>query len=333
MPVVLKMVNEEIALRAHLATHPQDWDSSIRLGSLLLRRGDYAAGWHYLYAAPKKYLPPANGQPPWLWRGESFQGKILLVFPNEGFGDLIQFFPLVQHLAQVDSKVIFQVPRVLHRLFANSANEHLRVLVWEDQSDDKEGHGADFYCSISCLPALVALSPPQLPLERRYLHAHPADVRNWAFRLGSSADIKVGVAWKGNPKHVRDHLRSMPIAAMQRLWDLPCQFYSLQVGTPSPSPQRLLDWTGDLHDFADTAAFLQCLDFVLTVDTAVAHLACALGIPTFILLDAESDWRWGTDAVTTPWYESARLFRQSAPGDWDGLMHTVTRTLQARFGR
>jgi hypothetical protein len=147
------------------------------------------------------------------------------------------------------------------------------------------------------------------------------------------AAFKIGFVWAGSPKNKLDRKRSIPLEQLAKLTTLPgVQFFSLQKGRQSqslPPEMNILDWTNELHDFAETAALIANLDLVVTVDTAVAHLASAMGKPVWVMLPFVPDWRWMLNRDDSPWYPTMRLFRQNSPGDWPGVVESVARELRA----
>jgi hypothetical protein len=178
-----------------------------------------------------------------------------------------------------------------------------------------------------------------MPVEGPYLKADPAARAAWRGRLGATAQFRVGLAWAGNPKHRNDRRRSMPAEKLLPLFGATgAAFYSLQIQPEGGQPKTLLDaglidLTASIADFADTAALVSELDLVITVDTAVAHLAGALGRPVWTLLPSVAEWRWGRQGEKTPWYPTMQLFRQPAPGDWDAVIHHVFEELGRQVSR
>ena len=196
----------------------------------------------------------------------------------------------------------------------------------------------DTYCPISSLPLAFATTLHSIPATTPYLPAPElAQVQAWETRLGPHDRLRIGLTWSGNPKHKDDHNRSLALRALAPLLDCDATFVSLQKD-PRPEDAALLrerpdiiDLSGDLTDFAATAALMACLDLVITVDTSVAHLAGALARPTWILLPYTPDYRWLLDRNDSPWYPSARLFRQDASRDYAGVIERIRCELQAKL--
>jgi hypothetical protein len=178
------------------------------------------------------------------------------------------------------------------------------------------------------LPLLSGTTLDTIPSPGGYLQADPARTAVWDKRL--PAGLRVGLVWAGNPAHSNDRRRSIPPEALAPLLAVaPSAFVSLQVGPSAAAPiHGLASHATELTDFAETAALVAALDLVITVDTAVAHLAGALGVRTWVMLPAAPDWRWLRDRTDSPWYSSMRLFRQDTPGDWTGVLAHVAAALR-----
>jgi hypothetical protein len=193
----------------------------------------------------------------------------------------------------------------------------------------------DFQCALLSLPLAFGTTPQTVPDTVPYLRADPALVEHWRRRLGPAGTPRVGIAWSGNPVHKNDRNRSLPLALFRQLATEPWQFVSLQPEVRASDRAALETWPGlldlgpELRDFADTAALLQSLDLVISVDTSVAHLAGALGRPVWILLPHNPDWRWLMGRSDTPWYPSARLYRQPATSAWPPVLAQLRRDLQS----
>ncbi len=195
-------------------------------------------------------------------------------------------------------------------------------------------------CPLMSLPLLFDTALTTIPAGIPYLFAKESEVARWRERLRAlhPTSLKVGIVWAGNPRQRFDADRSMPLAAMAPLASVEgVHFLSLQQGPPAqqihdaPAGLPLIDWTADLTHFKD-AALITALDLVLTVDTATAHLAGALGRPVWVMLPWVADWRWLTHCDDSPWYPTMRLFRQRSAGDWAGVLQRVTAALRERVG-
>ena len=188
------------------------------------------------------------------------------------------------------------------------------------------------YCPLLNLPAVFETTLETVPADVPYLSARPEDLTKWRRRLGREKRFKVGLVWAGSETHKGDRRRSMDAALLAPLTELEqATFYSLQVGGADDlaklPPGRVRDISWHLSDFADTAAAIEQLDLLISVDTAAAHLAGAMGKPVWLMLFFESEWRWMEDRTDSPWYPTMRIFRQSRPHDWPELVGRVREEL------
>lgn len=195
----------------------------------------------------------------------------------------------------------------------------------------------DFHCPISSLPYAFGTRLETIPSATSYLPLPPnARVQAWDTRLGPRTKLRVGLVWSGSAHHMNDHNRSVSLRALSGLLDVEATFVSLQKDPRDHDAAVLrdrgdiIDHTADLHDFTETAALVSCLDLVITVDTSVAHLAAALGRPTWILLPYTPDYRWLLDRTDSPWYPSVRLFRQTETREYGSVIERVREDLQAQ---
>lgn len=294
-------------------------------GSLYLLQGDFARGWaEYEWrlrdpSLARHYRPFV--QP--LWRGsESLNGKTILIHAEQGFGDTLQFCRYAPQLAALGAQVVLEVPPSLRTLMA-SLQGPTQVLARGEPLP-----AFDYQCPLLSLPFALHTDLASIPQQTPYLHADPQRVREWAERLGDKRRPRVGLAWSGNPEHRNDHNRSIDPKLLAPLLELGIEWISLQKVVREQDEAFLGDarihrFDDELGDFADTAALMQSLDLVIAVDTAVAHLAGALGRPVWVLLPNPPEWRWLRDRDDSPWYPGARLFRQSAQGDWTTVIEAV----------
>jgi Flp pilus assembly protein TadD len=340
----------EAAFRAALALRPTYPLAELNLSRLLLAQGRFAEGWR-LHEARHHPALHDNGIPPPevdipAWRGESLAGKALLIWPEQGLGDQIQFCRYVPWLKQQGAtRVTLVCQRPLAALFGTLPG--VDAVVAADVVDnvfctpgvDLGGH--DFWTFPLSLPRLAGTDLSTLPAAPvPYLRSAPARAADWAARWqaveahdpGARA-LRVGVVWRGNPKHDNDADRSLPgLATLAPLWSVPgVRFASLQAGRAA-ADAPVLDWGGELRDFADTAAAVGALDLLVCVDTSIAHLAGALGRPCWVLLPQHrTDWRWLRERDDSPWYPiGMRLFRQPARGAWSPVVDAVRNALEQR---
>jgi tetratricopeptide (TPR) repeat protein len=314
-----------------LALRPDFAEAHWNQGFARLLVGDYANGWEQ-YEWRKRYDRFASTFPTLVgpaWEGEPLSGRRLLVYAEQGLGDALQFARYLPLLASEGARPILACDRRLVALL-----ETLGPSV-EIVPKDAPLPPYDFWVDQMSLPRLFATRADTIPAAGGYLAAPQARTDAWRTKLPPGP--KVGLVWAGNPEHSNDRRRSVPVETMRPVADLPgIRFVSLQVGPRAADVARfgggLVDVAPDLRDFADTAAVLANLDLLIAVDTSAAHLAGSLGVPVWILIPHAPDWRWLTGRDDTPWYGSARLFRQSAPGDWDGVISRVKETLATYFG-
>ncbi len=305
----------------------------------LLLTGDFTNGWiEYEWrrkieqsssSYEKRNLPQA------LWRGdESLAGKTILLHSEQGLGDTIQFCRYVKLVADLGATVIFQVPRVLSNLLATL--DGAAKLVVEGEAVP----AFDRFCPLLSLPLAFKTALSSIPAQIPYLRASAEKNCEWKIRLGEKRKLRVGLVWSGGfrPNQPQpwglNHRRNIPLAQLAPLKHPDIDFYSLQKGQPAESElaqlmsvhwdgPQLIDWTRELEDFADTAALMENLDLVISVDTCTAHLAGALGKPVWILNRFYTCWRWLLDRDDSPWYPTARLYRQKSPQDWQGVVESV----------
>jgi tetratricopeptide (TPR) repeat protein len=303
----------------------------------LLALGDLEGGfaeyrWRWKVDDAARFQP---GLPCPAWEGEDLGGKAILVYCEQGYGDSLQFIRYVPRLATMARRVTVLAEAPLVGLF--------RSLPGVEATDAVTDAAAyDFQVAMMCLPRVFGTTLETIPGETPYLAADPAKAAAWAERLAAYDGLKVGLVWAGasrqhNPvAHAIDRRRSLGLAQLAPLAGLAgVTYFSLQLGEPAaeapPAGMRLIDLTADLRDFGDTAALVAGLDLVITVDTAVAHLAGALARPVWVLSRFDGCWRWLNGREDSPWYPTARLYHQRAPGAWDEVVRRVAAEL-ARLG-
>ncbi|WP_322032233.1 tetratricopeptide repeat protein [Paraburkholderia sp. J76] len=330
--------------RRALALRPDYAAARVNLALPLLRLGAYEAAWP-LYEARHEPSMGEGGvaRPPVpypQWQGEALAGKSILVWPEQGLGDCLQFCRYVPMLKALGAaQVSIACAPALARLFETLAGAD-RVIALDGRGII-ERH--DFWCLTMSLPLRFGTTVASIPARVPYLHANEAAAQAWRARLPAGA-LKVGLVWAGNPSedkagsHAIDQRRSLDARAFVPLLRTPgVTFVSLQLGATTrpqiaglPAALRPFDPMDEVRDFADTAAIVANLDLVITVDTSMAHLAGALGKPVWVLSRYGACWRWLGDGDDSPWYPTARLFRQGANGAWDDVLRRVEEALAAR---
>ena len=306
------------------------------LAAELLCRMDFEAGWAaYEWRWRWTEFPEvrrALGLPVWL--GEPLAGKRIYVWGEQGLGDSMQFAPLAAQLSALGAEVILEVPASLVILFASSF-PGVRVVSRPDSPERLSFDGRlDYVVPLMSLPLRLGLCPQALPLARAYLRPPQGEAPALLRQPPNEGKPRVGLVWAGQPRHANDHRRSLPASALIVLLDVAtANWFSLTVGARQAEiagRSDIVDLAPALGDFADTARAVQALDLVITVDTAVAHLAGAMGRPVWLLLPTVGDWRWGRSGNATPWYPATRIFRQSRSGDWSDVVADVAQALSRR---
>lgn len=304
------------------------------LAQALLAMGQYESGWEeYEWrwrAGDPQFRPPPFQQP--LWDGsQDIAGKRVLLHAEQGFGDAIQFIRYATLVAARGAKVFVICDAALRTLLqtvpgVESVVEPGRVLP-----------GFEFHAPLMSLPKAFRTTVESIPVQVPYVFPDPGLVEAWRGRLsGQAGRLKIGLAWAGRPTFVAAGMKSCPLERLAALLDTAdCAFFSLQKGEAAADLKRLVgggapvaDYTDALHDFADTAALIAALDIVISIDTAAAHVAGALGKPVWVLLAAVPDWRWLPRAGALKWYPTARLFRQRTAGAWESVVAEVRQALQ-----
>ncbi|WP_322030461.1 tetratricopeptide repeat protein [Paraburkholderia sp. J76] len=334
----------EAGYRRALAANPEYGDAKFRLATLLISMGRFEEGFAryecrytmpgFVHHATQRLLQcPA-------WQGEPLAGKSLLLWQEDGLGDMLQFGRYARVLkAQGAARVAFACQPPLHRLFRGVEGIDA---VLDHESGAAAASQFDCWVSPISVPHLLGTTLETIPAPLAYT-PEPALVEHWGARLAPLAPgPRIGLVWKGNPKHFNDAHRSLPsLAALAPLWNLAgAQFVSLQKGQGEDEAQHppaslpLLHLGTDVRDFVDTAAIIAQLDLVICVDTSTAHLAASLGKPCWVLLPQyDLDWRWMHGREDSPWYPGTmRLFRQRMNEAWSAVVERVRVACAQRFG-
>lgn len=314
------------SFRQALALSPEDPEVLWNMGLVLLALGEYASGWplyEQRWKAPSLKMAPRESDRP-RWQGwEVLEGRSVLLHAEQGFGDAIQFIRFAREVAARGAMVTVACAPALQRLFLQADGVRQVMVPGRDPLPD-----FDFHAPLMSLPQALGTKLVSLPAPP-YLAAPQAAPR-WLERPGPG--LRVGLAWFGNPEFPQARLKACPAHLLAPVVATPgCRFVSLQLGAARADVAELgpgvVDAGDELRDFADTAAIVAALDLVITIDTAVAHLAGALSKPVWILLPFAADWRWLVGRDDSPWYPSARLYRQAVPGDWTPVLARVAQDL------
>jgi hypothetical protein len=319
--------------RQAIALQPNLPRAHLSVAFSLLARQDFLEGWEEYEWRWKCDPSPQRTFVQPQWDGSPLQGRTL--------GDNIQFIrflPLIA--ARMESrcgKIIVECQAQLVQLVATIV-QTLSPSICERCEIITRGQPLppfDLHCPLLSLPRAFKTAPDSIPAKVPYLFPAPPQIDSWRQRVNPCGPwMDIGIAWAGSPTNKRDRVRSISLKYLALLAESPrTRFFNLQKGPAAaqaksaPAGFELIDWTDQFNDFHDTAAFMANLDLVITVDTSIAHLAGALGRPVWVMLPFTPDWRWQLDRSDSPWYPTMRLFRQSTPGDWAGVIRQVVDAL------
>ena len=292
--------------------HPR---GAVNAAIALLTLGQWEDGWELYeqrFALPPFQLRNAlkDGDESKMWRGEDLNGKTLLVFNEQGIGDVLMMFRYINSLTSHARRVIVRVPSTLLRLLRAS----VPIQSIEIVTNAERIPPYDYLAPFMSLPHLTGRSM----IGRGYLKVYDDEPK---YLVGRSDFFKVGIVWAGNPNHTGDKIRSIPFTTFAPLLNTPgVSFVSLQVGDRAKDADNYAIDRPELNDYYDTARVIKSLDLVITVDTSAAHLAGALGVKVWNLIPFAADWRWGRHGMTTLWYDSMVLMRQPTAGDWQSVI-------------
>jgi tetratricopeptide (TPR) repeat protein len=317
-----------------LAVNPDYVDGHFNKALLHLLKGDYDAGWREYEWRWRRWkeqnLTPFKRdftQP--LWLGQTaIEGKTILLHAEQGSGDTIQFCRYAPLVAGRGARVLLEVPVQLKDLMASLVGV-AEIIAGQDKPPD-----FDMHCPLLSLPLALGTRVESIPAQVPYFTVPPESLRRWAGAVGPKRNLRIGLVWSGSSGHKGDAIRSISLRSLLPLADLDAEFVSLQKevrgddATALKERGDIVHFGDELNTFADTAAVIANLDLVISVDTSVAHLAGALAKPVWVLLPFLPDFRWLLDREDSPWYPTARLFRQQAPGDWSGVISRVVIELE-----
>jgi Tfp pilus assembly protein PilF len=329
------------AIKCHrraIAIDPRDAQSHYNLSLALLLCGSWEEGWKEyewrLMTPPFTATRRQFARP--RWDGVA-PGKTVLLHAEQGFGDTIQFLRYIPLIINRGGRVLLEVQPALLRLLRGDNSLGATVLPQPAAPAMPPNSAYDAHLPLMSLPLALACpdvsGEPKLP-RPPYLRA-PDDLKaQWRSRVGDGPKLKVGIVWAGNPSHRYDRERSLALQALAPLAGAKARFYSLQLGEAAkdamhpPAGMTLIDLTQSITDFADTAALVEELELIIGVDTAVCHLAGAMGKPVWLLLPFSPDFRWQLHREETPLYPKMRLFRQATSGDWSAPIERISLELR-----
>jgi tetratricopeptide (TPR) repeat protein len=313
-----------------LELDPKSAGGHYNLALAYLRQGRYAEGWpahEWRWDFRELRLRRRNFAAP-QWRGEKLNGETILLHAEQGLGDTLQFVRYAPLVAERGGRVVLEVQPRLVRLLQGLPGVS-RVVGRGEPLGDFAWH-----CPLMSLPLAFGTTVDTIPRRVPYVRVDEEEVRA-ARQRWTGTGLRVGIAWAGNPQYRSDEQRSMPLLALLPLAGVPgITWFSLQMGTACGQMRTvgerfpLIDASSTSRDLAETAALVATLDLVITVDTAMAHLAGAMGVPLWVVLPHLADWRWMEERADCPWYPAARLFRQPAPGDWASAVERMRGELE-----
>jgi tetratricopeptide (TPR) repeat protein len=294
----------------------------------LLQQGDLENGWREHEWRWKNLNGPNIKDPRHfscpLWLGQyPLEGKRILLYGEQGFGDVLQFCRYAQLVAERGGQVLLEVREPLYRLMRSLAGP-VSLFRRGDQLPQ-----VDYHCPVGSLPLAFCTRLDSIPAPRRYLAAETGKIAEWHARLGPKTRPRIGLVWRSGAQMPGGYRRDVPLAELLRSLPAGYQYVSLQKEFRGTDREVLRDHTSVvdfaecLHDFSDTAALCECMDLVVSVDTSLAHLAGALGATMWLLLPRHPDWRWLLDREDSPWYPTMTLLRQERAGEWSGVLREM----------
>nr|WP_321241428.1 tetratricopeptide repeat protein [uncultured Tolumonas sp.] len=335
--IAARMGNNELAAKDYemaFALGGKDPQISFNAAMVHLAQGDYRKGWQ-LYEArwhitksalsqdKRQYTQPQ-------WKGdEPLTGKTIYLFCEQGFGDTLQFCRYIPLVAALAEKVIVEVQPALHRLITHQFGHLAQINQEKDPTPD-----FDLHCPLMSLPLAFQTQLDSIPFTSGYLQPEPSKQTRWQQRLGEKTKPRIGLVWTGNQTHANDFHRSIEPTILEQILRDDFQFICLQkMIRPADYPwmnahPQVQFFCNELDDFSDTAALCHAMDLVISVDTSVAHLAAALGKPTWLLLSFTSEWRWMQERHDNAWYDSIHIYRQPKHDAWQDVTNNIKTDLQ-----
>ena len=319
-------------LQYAIEADPSSITARFNLAVSYLILGDYARGWP-AYEARWQYEHLAGSLPQHTqprWTGQDLKDKTILVIGEQGHGDNIQFCRFLFNLHAAGAKILFQVTDGMIPLLSNNTG----IIDWVGRYTDVPPE-FDYWVPIMSIPGVLGITLDNLPRQINYITAQDAQVKEWLQRMGPKNRMRVGFSWSGRRDAWLNQHKGVPFETMLELVKNNPQYewINLQVDATDEESQAMAAagvtmYPGTITSFAETAALMMCLDVVVSVDTAVTHLAGALGRPTWLMLQwFATDWRWMLDRDSSPWYSTLRIFRQPSMGDWTSVTKKIEQYL------
>jgi hypothetical protein len=330
----LKLTEARQVFQRLRALRPAAPAAQLGLAACYLVAGDYERGWREYEARLRMPgLEPRHRLA--RWAGEPLAGRSLLLLAEQGLGDTLHFIRYARLFKQRGARVVLAAQAALGRLLASHPDLDELFLL----GSAEEMPRCDFYLPLLSVPGALGTTAATIPCEVPYLWADAELTDKWRAELAGTSGLKIGIAWQGSREFPMDRWRSIPLAQFAPLANMPgVRLISLQKGFGSKQVATVdfpvLDLSGRLDEvagaFVDTAAVIRGLDLVVTSDTAIAHLAGALGVPVWVALPLAPNWRWLLDRDESPWYPTMRLFRQTTIGGWPDVFERIAQAVEAR---
>jgi tetratricopeptide (TPR) repeat protein len=317
---VLMRLDESIeAFKKATELNPENNDSKFNIGFVYLLKGDLENGWTGHERRWFNKYKPSNL--PRLWQGEPVNGKTIYIYHEQGLGDTLQFIRYAKELKEAGAKVIAAVKSEVAELFSDNP------YIDEVRTDPKAIPEYDYHCPMMTLPAVFKTRVHNIPYEP-YIKADPKKVEYIAQKMGEKTKPRIGVVWSGGFRADQPDVwavnerRNIPIKKFAEIYNSSVVFYNLQFGAKE-YPFPMVDLMGEVKDFSDTAAIIQNLDCIITVDTSTAHLAGAMNKPVWLMNRHDTCWRWLESGDKTAWYPSFKIYRQKSFMNWDNVIEEI----------
>lgn len=316
-----------------IAINNKGSNTHFELGITLLRLGHFQQGWEeYEWRLKMRlHFDPKTFPIQFFWKGENLKGKTIILICEQGIGDTLQFIRYAQLIKKNECHIILQARTELINL--------LSKISWIDKviTITDPIPPFDYFCPLLSLPRLFKTDLTSIPADIPYIEIDPTLRTKWKKLIPHKKKLQIGIVWAGNPEYIHDKKRSCSLKCFSSLLDISNTiFYSLQKDEPTKelikhnekNKIKIINLDPHLKDFTDTTAAIEQLDLIISIDTAIAHLAGAIGKPVWTLLSYVADWRWLTDREDSPWYPTMRLFRQKRMENWKNVFERVKEALE-----